>query len=345
MTLAAAAEVTYQTVPLPQQIAIDPSGKQALLIKGQAVTYPAGNDKMKSTAALAGEYLSLTPQVAGKKAVPGVQLSLGLKSENPEAYLITVDKKGIRIQGASESGVFYGVQTLRKSVMEEKGDTIRLPYATVSDEPRFGYRGTMLDCARHFFPVSFVKEFIDILALHGVNRFHWHLTDDQGWRFEVKSLPELAVKGSVRPCTVVGKNIGVGNAAGAIYDDTPETGYYTQEEMKEIVRYAEERFITIVPEIDLPGHMIAALSVYPELGCTGGPYNVWCRWGIAQDVLCAGNPKTLDFLHKVMDEVCEVFPGKLIHIGGDESPRNRWKACPKCQKKMKELGLKKEAEL
>lgn len=345
MTLAAAAEVTYQTVPLPQQIAIDPSGKQALLIKGQAVTYPAGNDKMKSTAELAGKYLSLTPQEADKKAVSGVQLSLGLKSENPEAYLITVDKKGIRIQGASESGVFYGVQTLRKSVMEEKGDTIRLPYATVSGEPRFGYRGTMLDCARHFFPVSFVKEFIDILALHGVNRFHWHLTDDQGWRFEVKSLPELAVKGSVRPYTVVGKNIGVGNAAGAIYDDTPETGYYTQEEMKEIVQYAEDRFITIVPEIDLPGHMIAALSVYPELGCTGGPYNVWCRWGIAQDVLCAGNPKTLDFLHKVMDEVCEVFPGKLIHIGGDESPRNRWKACPKCQKKMKELGLKKEAEL
>ncbi len=343
--LAATAKVTYQTVPLPQHIDLDASGKVALLIKGQAVTYPAGNERMKGTATLAAEYLSLTAREAGRKAVPGVQLMLGLKSDNPDAYAITIDKKGIRIQGASESGVFYGLQTLRKSVSGEQGDTISLPYATVSGEPRFQYRGTELDCARHFFPVSFVKQFIDILALHGINRFHWHLTDDQGWRFEMKSMPELAAKASVRPSTIIGKNVGLGDPVNAIYDDTPETGYYTQEEMKDIVRYAQERFVTIVPEIDLPGHMVAALSVYPELGCTGGPYEVWRHWGISQELLCAGNPKTLDFLHKVMDELCEVFPGKLIHIGGDECPRVRWQQCPKCQRKMKELGLKNEAQL
>lgn len=345
MTLAANAQVTYQTIPLPQQVDIDPSGKVALLVKGQAVTYPKGNAKMESNARLAAGYLSLRAEEAGKKPVPGVQLMLGLKSENPDAYAITVDKKGIRIQGASESGVFYGLQTLRKSVADETGDTLRLPYAKVSGEPRFAYRGTELDCARHFFPVPFIKKFIDILALHGINKFHWHLTDDQGWRFEMKSLPELAAKASVRPRTIIGHNVGLDNAGNEIYDDTPETGYYTQEEMKEIVRYAEERFITVIPEIDLPGHMVAALSVYPELGCTGGPYQVWGQWGISQEVLCAGNPKTLEFLHKVLDEVCEVFPGKYIHIGGDESPRNRWKECPKCQAKMKELGLKQEAQL
>ena len=345
MTMGAAAEVNYRTIPLPQRIVLDPSGKVALLVKGQAVTYPAGNGQMRGTAQLAAGYLSLVPLEGGKKSAHGLHLSLGLKSDNPEAYTITVDKKGIRIQGASESGVFYGLQTLRKSVAAEQGDTIRLPYATVSGEPRFPYRGAELDCARHFFPPAFIKKFIDILALHGINRFHWHLTDDQGWRMEVKSMPELAAKASVRPCTVVGRNLGLGDPDNAIYDDTPETGYYTQEQMREIVRYAQERFITIVPEIDLPGHMVAALSVYPELGCTGGPYSVWRQWGISQDVLCAGNPRTLDFLHKVMDEVCGVFPGKLIHIGGDESPRDRWRACPKCQAKMKELGLKSEAQL
>lgn len=345
MTLAATAQVTYRTIPLPQHIDIAPGNKAALLIKGQAVTYPAGNEQMRSTVALAASYLSLQPREAGKKSVPGVQLTLGLKSDNPDAYAITVDRKGIRIQGASESGVFYGLQTLRKSVAGEQGDTIRLPYATVSGEPRFPYRGTELDCARHFFPVEFIKKFIDILALHGVNKFHWHLTDDQGWRFEVKSMPQLAAKASVRPSTVIGKNVGIGDPGNAIYDDTPETGYYTQEQMHEVVRYAQERFITVIPEIDLPGHMVAALSVYPELGCTGGPYHVWGQWGISQDVLCAGNPATLDFLHRVLDEVCEVFPSKYIHIGGDESPRNRWKECPKCQAKMKSLGLKDEAQL
>ena len=161
----------------------------------------------------------------------------------------------------------------------------------------------------------------------------------------MKALPELAKKASVRPNTILGRNLYLNNPAATLYDDTPETGYYTQEEMRELVSYAAERYITIVPEIDLPGHMVAALSVFPELGCTGGPYEVWNIWGISKDVLCAGNPRTLDFLKTVYGELCDIFPSKLIHIGGDESPRTRWQTCPKCQAKMKELGLKKEAEL
>ena len=341
--LSAVAEVDYQVVPVPQQINIDASGKYMLLSKGMTVCYPADNAQMKRNAEFAAEYFGLSVKVADKKGAD-VNLMLGLKSDSPDAYAITVDKKGITIQGASESGVFYGIQTLRKSIMNEK-DEIRLPYAKISGTPRFSYRGTELDCARHFFPVAFIKKFIDILALHGINRFHWHLTDDQGWRFEVKALPELAKKASVRPCTIIGKNIGLSDPDNAIYDDTPETGYYTQEEMRDIVRYAAERFITIVPEIDLPGHMIAAMSVYPELGCTGGPYKVWGIWGVADDVLCAGNPKTLEFLKTVYGELCDIFPSELIHIGGDESPRVRWKSCPKCQAKMKALGLKDEAQL
>lgn len=344
MSLNSMAEVTYQVIPLPQSIKLDPSGKSAQLIKGQVVSYPADNAMMKRNAQFAQEFLGLTPQVAAKKVKTPVNLTLGLQSENPDAYQITIDKKGITIQGASESGVFYGIQTLRKSVALEEGDTISLPYATITGEPRFQYRGTMLDCARHFFPVTFIKEFIDILALHGVNKFHWHLTDDQGWRFEVKALPELAKKGSYRPYTIIGSNVGLGQGD-PIWDDTPEEGYYTQAELREIVQYAQERYITIIPEIDLPGHMVAALSVYPNLGCTGGPYFVRPYWGVDPDVLCAGNPETLKFIHTVLGELCEVFPSKYIHVGGDESPRDRWKKCEKCQNKKKELQLDNEAQL
>ncbi len=348
----AMAEVNYQVVPLPQNIQLDPQGRKVTLTKGQSVFYPSENAKMKRNAEFMQAYLGLKPEAAvvTKSKKKGgnqvkIELTLGLKNENPDAYQITVGKTGINIQGASESGVFYGIQTLRKSIMNEYSSTVDLPWATVSGEPRFGYRGCMLDCARHFFPVSFIKTYIDILALHGVNKFHWHLTDDQGWRFEVKSMPELAKKGSYRPYTIIGHNVGLNDPKNVIYDDTPEEGYYTQSELKEIVAYAAERYITIIPEIDLPGHMVAALSVFPELGCTGGPYFVRPYWGVDPDVLCAGNPKTLEFIKTVLGELCEVFPSKYIHIGGDESPRVRWESCPKCQAKKKELKLDNEAQL
>ena len=245
--LSVCAEVNYQVIPLPQQISIDPSGQYVTLSKDMKVGYPAGNVLMQRNADFAVEYLGLSATTSEKKGAD-VNLTLGLKSSNPDDYAISINKKGITIQGASESGVFYGIQTLRKSIMNETGE-VRLPYAWVCGSPRFGYRGTMLDCARHFFPVSFIKKFIDILALHGINRFHWHLTEDQGWRFEVKALPELAEKASVRPCTIIGRNLGLNDPDNAIYDDTPETGYYTQEEMRDIVAYAAERYITIIPAV------------------------------------------------------------------------------------------------
>ncbi|MBP5515067.1 MAG: beta-N-acetylhexosaminidase [Bacteroidaceae bacterium] len=341
------AEVNYEVIPLPRSIELSKKGEVFTLAEGATVTWASGNEQMASNARLLAQYLSTDAnfRVKAEADVKDAAIVLKIKnekskskSENPEAYQLTVGKKGVVIEGASEEGVFRGLMTLRKAIGTEGGEQIELPFVTIKDEPRFGYRGVMLDCARHYFPVEFIKRYIDVLALHGCNQLHWHLTEDQGWRFEVKSMPELAQKGSVRQKTVIGRNAG-------IYDDQPYGGYYTQQECREIVAYAATRFINVIPEIDLPGHMLGALHVYPELGCTGGPYEVWPIWGVSRDVLCAGNPKTLEFLKKVYDELCDVFPSKLIHIGGDESPRDRWKECPKCQAKMKELGLTREAEL
>ncbi len=343
MTAFAWAEVTYDVLPLPRSIELNPKGGEYVLTEGAVVTYPASNAQMASNAQLLAKYLKedagfgLKVQPDVKKGA-AITLCLGLKNDCPDAYLLKVDKKGITIQGATEEGIFRGLMTLRKAIGTEGGEKILLPFVTIQDEPRFAYRGVHFDTARHFFSVDFIKEFLDIMALHGCNQFHWHLTEDQGWRFEVKSMPELAQKGSVRKQTVIGRNAG-------IYDGQPYGGYYTQQECREIVAYAAKLFINVIPEIDLPGHMLGALHVYPELGCTGGPYEVWPIWGVSEDVLCAGNPKTLEFLKQVYGELCDVFPSKLIHIGGDESPRVRWKNCPKCQAKMKELGLTREAEL
>ena len=237
------------------------------------------------------------------------------------------------ISGPTEAGVFYGIQTLRKSIPVVQGMDIALPAVEISDYPRFSYRGAHLDVSRHFFPVDSVKRFIDMLALHNINRFHWHISDDQGWRIEIKSRPELTEIGSKRTETVIGHNTGK-------YDGQPYGGFYTQEEAKEIVAYAADRHITVIPEIDMPGHMQAALTAYPELGCTGGPYEVWKIWGISDDVLCAGNDETLKFIDDVLGEIIEIFPSEYIHVGGDECPKVRWKTCPKCQARIKALGIK-----
>lgn len=339
------AKVDYQVVPLPQDICLDACGKTTELSAGQIVSYPSGNDKMKRNALFLQEYLGLKPcATKSGKGKATVRLALGLSDENPEAYRITVGKDGILIQGATESGVFYGIQTLRKSVMNETGATYQLPWGFIYGAPRFHYRGCMLDASRHFYSVKFVKKFIDILALHGLNRFHWHLTDDQGWRYESRSLPELAPKGSYCPELVTLDDDGL-----EPLPTSEKTGYYyTREQLKDIVAYAADRCITIVPEVELPGHALAALSAYPELGCTGGPYKIvpfFPYHGLEKDVLCAGNPKTLEFIKTTLDDLCEIFPGEYIHIGGDESPRDRWRECPKCQAKMKELHLDREAQL
>ena len=256
----------------------------------------------------------------------------------PEAYILDTRKGKIVITGGSEAGVFWGRQTLEQLL---KQCTDHLPGVLIRDEPAFAYRGAHLDCSRHFFTVDEVKAFIDLIALHKINVFHWHLTDDQGWRAEIKRYPKLTEVGSVRAETLVG------HYGSDKYDGTPYGGFYTQDQMREVVAYAAERFVTVIPEIEMPGHASAALASYPELGCRGAdyPYKVQTTWGIFPEVFCAGNPETVTFLEGVLDEICDIFPSEYIHIGGDEAPREEWEKCPKCQALMKEKGYTREAEL
>ena len=262
-----------------------------------------------------------------------------------EGYSLDIDPSKIIIKASSAAGFYYAVQSLKQllpiavygdkeSVSVEKWE---VPCAHIDDAPRFSYRGMHLDVARHFFSVDEVKRYIDLLAMHKLNVFHWHLTDDQGWRIEIKKYPKLTEIGSIRKYTMVEKNFDQ-------YDNTPYGGYYTQDQIRDIVNYAKERFITIIPEVDLPGHMVAALASYPSLGCTGGPYEVQGVWGVHPDVLCAGKEETYEFVTDVLSEVIELFPSRYIHIGGDECPKDRWKKCPLCQARIRKLGLKTDKE-
>jgi hexosaminidase len=254
-------------------------------------------------------------------------------------YTLEVNNNGIYIQGNDEAGVFYGIQSLVQLLPLVKSSNLPVPYIQIKDAPRFQYRGMHLDVGRHFFPVSFIKKYIDYIALHKMNYFHWHLTEDQGWRIEIKKYPELTKIGGFRDGTIIGRYPGKGN------DHIRYGGYYTQDEIKEIVQYAAQRYITVVPEIEMPGHSSAALTAYPSLGCTGGPYQVQQTWGVFNDVFCAGNDSVFAFLQDVIDEVVTLFLSKYIHIGGDECPKESWKTCAKCQKRMKDNGLKNEHEL
>lgn len=286
------------------------------------------------------ELVGIRPSVAAgtsEDAKGNVYFTLGLQDGRKEAYSINVSSDGILVRAVAPEGIYRATRTLLKSVGTEKTSSVEFPSAEVSDWPRFGYRGLMLDVSRHFSDVEMVKRTIDMLALHQLNIFHWHLTDDQGWRIEIKSHPELTEVGAWRDDTVVGRYLG-----GTDYptDGKRHGGFYTQEQIREIVAYAKERYIEIIPEIDLPGHTSAVLAAYPQLGCEDKEYKVANRWGVIRDVLCAGNPASLDLFKDIMDEVCDLFPGKYIHLGGDECVKDRWKACPKCQKKIRELGLK-----
>ena len=330
-------EANYQIIPLPQEISVMDQAAPFILSNGTKIMYPEGNEKMQKNAEflasyikdLTGKSLAVQAGTDGK----GIILQLGGNAENPEGYQLKVTSDQVVISGPTEAGVFYGIQTLRKSIPVAQGVDIALPAVEINDYPRFSYRGAMLDVSRHFFPVDSVKRFIDMLALHNINRFHWHLSEDQGWRIEIKSRPELTEIGSKRAETVIGHNSGK-------YDGKPYGGFFTQEEAKEIVAYAAERHITVIPEIDMPGHMQAALAAYPNLGCTGGPYEVWKIWGVSEDVLCAGNDETLKFIEDVLGEIIQIFPSEYIHVGGDECPKVRWAKCPKCQARIKALGLK-----
>ena len=332
----------YEIIPKP--LDVNCKGDASFLLKdGIAVIYPENNQKMQDNAEFLVDYVERQTGVkltsyAGMPVDGAICLTLDLSDDNAEAYKLIVNDKRVCISGASEAGVFYGIQTLRKSLPVAQDINVNLSAVEIYDKPRFAYRGAMLDVARHFYTVDEVKTFIDMLALHNINRFHWHLTDDQGWRIEIKKYPKLMSVASERKETVVGRWYS------GIYDGKPYGGYYTQDELRDVIDYAAKRHITIIPEVDLPGHMQAALTAYPELGCTGGPYEVRTIWGVSQDVLCVGNDFTLQFVKDVLSEVADIFPSEYIHIGGDECPKVRWEKCPKCQERIKSLGLKSDAK-
>ena len=270
----------YRVVPLPDRIDGIMSA-DFKLTEQCLVNYPTGNRDMERNATMLSEYiedlsglhLSTRPTLNEKDRAGNITLHLDPKMESDEGYRITVTARSVEICGKTAAGVFHGIQTLRKSIPVGQATAINLPAAQVVSNPRFSYRGMHLDCVRHFFPVSTVKRYIDLLALHGMNRLHWHLTDDQGWRVEIKKYPRLTEVGGWRNGTTLGHN-------SPVNDGIRYGGFYTQEEIRDIVRYAADRYITIIPEIDMPGHMVAAMTAYPELGCTGGPYEVWTLWGV-----------------------------------------------------------------
>lgn len=273
-------------------------------------------------------------------------ISLRLGSDlSPENYVLSVQPEGIEIRASEPSGFFYGLVSLLQCVPFESPVGVgqwQLPALEIRDAPRFGWRGLMLDSARHFQPVSWVKKFIDVMALHKFNVLHWHLTEDQGWRIEIDKYPALTSVSAWRKQSRVGHEL---KGSEADFDGRPHGGFYSKVELREVVAYAAARGITIIPEIEMPGHATAVLAAYPDLSCAGGPFEVSPKWGIFDDVFCAGNDDVFRFLEDVLEEVLEIFPSQFIHVGGDECHKTRWKECPKCQERIKAEGLADENEL
>lgn len=337
---AATVKGNLDVIPQPQEIVLARDTTPFIIDRSTTIVYPATNEKMHRTADFLATFIKemtgTEVRVSDKgKSSNAIILAVDSTMGHPEGYKLQITPEKVLLTGGSEAGVFYGIQTIHKAlpILKDGKVVAALPAGTVTDFPRFRYRGFMIDVGRHFFPVSYLKQMIDLMALHNINYFHWHLTEDQGWRIEIKKYPKLTEIGSKRDSTIIDWET-------KKFDGKPHSGFYTQDEAREIVRYAADRFITVVPEIDLPGHTTAALASYPELGCTGGPYKVLCSFGVFPDVLCAGNDQTLQFTKDVLDEIMDIFPSEYIHIGGDECPKSRWEKCPKCQAKIKELGIK-----
>lgn len=309
-----------------------------------AITVGASTEDEKKVAALLVAFLKTKNIEASTAAGKGnVTLStIKVDSLGAEGYTLAINEDGVALQANAGAGFFYGFQTLLQ-IVGEHGK--KLPYTTITDYPRFGYRGLHLDVSRHMFSVEAIKKYIDLMALHKLNRFHWHLTDDQGWRIEIKKYPKLQEIAAYRKETVIGHARTADRKENKNYDGKRYGGFYTQEEVKDVVKYAADRFITVVPEIEMPGHARAALSAYPQLGCTGGPYTAATTWGVFEEVFCAGKEETFTFLQDVLDEVIPLFPSPYVHVGGDECPKESWKKCPQCQKRMKAEGLKDEHAL
>ena len=336
-------------VPQPVRVVLQKGSFKAI---GASVNCDAAFDAMSRAAVQ--DFAAKMSLVSGKVSSFAVPIGIAASAEagaikgfvfirdtnmQDEEYRIEIGKKAVKVYAAAYNGVLYAITTLKQMLPEAIFGTTpavdadwHLPCAIIADMPRFAYRGMHLDCSRHFFSVDAVKRYLDIMAVYKLNRFHWHLSDDQGWRIEIKRYPELTLVGGYRSGTMVGRDFNSD-------DGIRYGGYYTQDQIRDVVAYAERLGITVVPEIDLPGHMLAALSAYPWLGCSGGPYEAWHKWGVADEVLCAGKETTYEFLENVLAEVAELFPGEYIHIGGDECPKTEWEKCPDCQAKIAELGL------
>ncbi len=308
------------------------------------------SEEMKNVAAFLSQHLEMFYGIENKEvnySVTAPRKSVFIKLDpslntGKEGYHLTVNPKGIIVEAATPNGLFYGIQTIIQLMpaVKQQAEEVVLPSVEIKDTPRFAWRGLHLDVGRHFMPKEFVMKYIDYMAMHKLNTFHWHLTEDQGWRIEIKKYPKLTEVGSIRKETLIGHGSNPQN-----YDGTPYGGFYTQEDIKEVVAYAAKRYVTVVPEIEMPGHALAALAAYPEYGCTGGPYEVATRWGVFDDVFCAGKDTTFTFLQDIIDEVIPLFPSEYFHIGGDECPKAAWKKCPLCQKRKREEGLRDEHEL
>ncbi len=347
-----AAEKSYALIPAPVS-ATWQTGNFTFSATTKILVSPLNNETRLSAdllAQLVKNPSGNAPAISeGKKPADGsVMMILDNSINNDEGYTLEVTSKEITVKAKTAVGLFYAVQTIRQLLPTEvenstliPGLVLTVPACTIADEPRFIYRGMHLDVGRHLFPVASIKRYIDMLALHKMNTFHWHLTEDQGWRIEIKKYPKLTEIGAYRKETVAGSQKKANNT----YDGKPYGGFYTQAEVRDIVAYASSKFITVLPEIEMPGHAVAALASYPELSCTGGPFEVRKLWGVDEDVFCAGNEQTFAFLQDVLTEVMDLFPSKYIHIGGDECPKKRWEKCPKCQQRIKDQGLKNELEL
>lgn len=338
-------EYGIDVVPYPNEVSLKAGSYN---VAGAVFHYDGNMDALSIQAVT--EFADRLSKVTGKQSLvseghsrTGINFVVE-QSLAPEEYSLVVNRKAVIIKASALNGFIYAIQTVKQMLPEEifsesldQDEEWKLKCVVIKDAPRFAYRGMHLDVSRHFWSVDEVKRYLDVMQLHKLNRFHWHLTDDQGWRIEIKKYPRLTEKGAVRKETLVGHLQPKDN----VFDGTPygEGLFYTQDQIREVVAYAAARGITVIPEIDLPGHMVAALACYPELGCTSGPYEVWPMWGVADDVLCPGNEKTFEFIENVLSEVADLFPSEYIHIGGDECPKVRWEKCPKCQARIKALGL------
>lgn len=323
-------------IPQPAYIDMAAEGTYTITAETKIVVYDNAWDAAEVFAQDMQQYFGSKRPLRCAKRGNGIKVRTD-KFVPKEGYELNIQPHEIFVTGGSEAGIFYGLQTLRQLVVAYNGV---IPCGYIADEPSFAYRGVHFDVSRHFFSVDDVKRYIDILAAHKVNRLHWHLTDDQGWRIEIKRYPELTEKGSMRKETLVGHGLRPEK-----WDGTPHGGYYTQEEVRDIVEYAAKRSITVIPEIEMPGHAQAALHALPWLGCNDQIVDVWTTWGVTPEVMCAGKETTYEFLENVLAEVIELFPSELIHIGGDECPKDRWKECEHCQAKIKAEGLEDEEEL